>query len=60
MLSILLTSPQANVISFCCCCYIGFGFSRQGFCVALTVLSVNQAGLELTEFNLPLSPECWY
>ena len=39
-----------------------FGFSRQGFTVALepvlALALVDQAGLELTEI-LPLPPECW-
>ena len=40
----------------------GFGFSRQGFSVALEpvleLALVDQAGLELTELCLPLPPEC--
>ena len=40
-----------------------FGFSRQGFSVALEPLLelalVDQAGLELTEVHLPLSSEYW-
>ena len=41
----------------------GFGFSKQGFPVALEyvleLVLVDQAGLELTEIQLPLPPECW-
>ena len=40
-----------------------FLFLRQGFPVALEhvleLALVDQAGLELTEITLPLSPECW-
>ena len=40
-----------------------FGFSRQGFSVALLpvleLALVDQAGHELTEIPLPLPPECW-
>ena len=39
-----------------------FGFSRQGFSVALEpvleLALVDQAGLKLTEIRLPLPPEC--
>ena len=38
-------------------------FLRQGFSVALEpaleLALVDQAGLELTDTHLPLSPECW-
>ena len=38
-------------------------FLRQGSSVALEpvleLALVNQAGLELTEIHLPLTPECW-
>ena len=44
-------------------CLFGFGFSRQGLSVVLEpvleLALVDQAGLELTEIRLPLSPECW-
>ena len=40
-----------------------FGFSRQGFCVALEpvleLALVDQAGLDLTEIRLPLPPKYW-
>ena len=40
-----------------------FGFSRQGFSVALEpvleLALVDQASFELTEICLPLPPECW-
>ena len=40
-----------------------FGFSRQGFSVALEpvleLALVEQIGLKLTEIHLPLPPECW-
>ena len=43
--------------------WLFFGFSRQGFSVALEpvleLTLVDQAGLELTEIRLPLPPECW-
>ena len=42
---------------------VWFGFSRQGFFVALKpvldLALVDQAGLEPTEIRLPLPPECW-
>ena len=43
--------------------YYYFGFSRQGFSVALEpvleLVLVDQAGIEFTEIRLPLPPECW-
>ncbi|EGV96176.1 hypothetical protein I79_005859 [Cricetulus griseus] len=52
---------RAPVFLFCFVLF--FGFSRQGFSVALEAVLelalVDQAGLELTEIRLPLPPECW-
>ena len=45
--------------------FFSFGFSRQGFFVALEPVPelelalADQAGLKLTEIRLPLPPECW-
>ena len=56
----LLDSWKRDILLFVC--LVGW-FSRQGFSVALgpvpELVLVDQAGLELTEIHLPLSPECW-
>ena len=43
--------------------FLGFGFLRQGFSVALepvlALALVDQAGLKVTEIHPPLPPECW-
>ena len=48
------------VVLFVC---LVFGFSRQGFSVALELVLelalIDQAGLKLTEIHLSLPPECW-
>ena len=50
------------VLSSARCLFSFFGFSRQGFSVypwCPGTHCVEQAGLELTEFHLPLPPKCW-